>query len=548
MDHTYILNQIRSRRNLERAFQYALWDRHQTDYYFDYFELEYAFRNKEAIIDSLLDELKDPERYTPRPAYAFYPPKTDLCFRRMIYIPFKDLVVRYAFVSVLADYLDSELSPRCFAKRRARGEQAKQTLLKDFATVTWSGFCSWQKDCAEKHSVLLRTDISAFYDSISHDYLISLIARELAVQEDTILMRLFRRILCIPVISYSHFTGEPQQPLETKQGLAIGNNTEGFLANLYLKDVDELMNRIEGVEFGRYNDDMRIFGGDRKTVLDAVLALQETLLTKGLNLNSGKSQIAENEQEIEELRSKYYEVYFYHVVEEVEVIEHVQREINKLKDEIDAPFDEFDRRFEADEDLENNNDAKDFCKFVSDKDLLPLEERAPEHVEKLGQILRQWQGCGKHASWLIVQSAFWKGIPDVTCATAQRILLESLRSDEVDSYSKYRLIHHLVKRHGKDPKFRFLDQFSESQRNEFIGAIPDLLRQPAFELNIIGLYALRVFGMSFDELQEYTNSYMPRPIGEPIKKALSYIREPMEITGDLVTDSDREPDDTPQPY
>lgn len=510
--------------------------------------IEYSLQNKDSIINSIHEELNDPDSYVPRPAYAIYPPKTDLCYRRMIYIPFKDLVIRYAFVSVLADYLDNGLSERCFANRRAKGNQSSKMLLEDFASVSWPGFCTWQKDCANEYSVLLKTDISSFYDSISHNYLIKQIATELGVQDDTKLMYLFNKILCIPVISYSNFSNQPQPPLEMKQGLSIGNNTDGFLANLFIKDIDETMNKVKGIVFGRYNDDMRIFGNDRRSVLDAVLILQELLLAKGLNLNSGKSEMAENETAIEELRSKYYEVYDYHNLEEIEKIELVENEVNHIINEIDQPFDEFNRTFTINEDISTNKDAKEFCKFMSDQDLLPIEERFPEHIKKLDLILKKWQGSGKHASWLIIQSSFFNGVPGNTKTLAKEIMFKCLNSDDVDSYSKYRLIHHLVKIRGSNKKFRFIERLSDNEKKELVQTIPLLLRKSAFELNIIGLYTLKVLECSTNEIQKYISDYIPKPIGEPIKKIILYLQDPIEVPEELLIDTDYEPDDHPFQY
>src|SRR6266550_3237169 len=90
-----------------------------------------------------------------------------------IYVPFKDLVVRYAFATVVADLVDQDLPPRCFANRRDHGPESG-LFLQDFATVSWPRFCEWQRANSEQERfpTLLRTDISAFYDAISHKYLV----------------------------------------------------------------------------------------------------------------------------------------------------------------------------------------------------------------------------------------------------------------------------------------------------------------------------------------------------------------------------------------
>jgi hypothetical protein len=168
---------------------------------------------------------------------------------------FKDLVVRYAFATVVADLVDQDLSSKCFANRRDHDPDS-DLFLEDFANVSWPGFCKWQRDNRdqEKFSTLLRTDISAFYDAISHQYLVEEIATSLAVDAGSKLMRFFRRLLQVPVVSYSHVDGKQRVPETMHQGLCIGNSTEGFFANVYLRHIDQEIAEVEGVDFGRRFD------------------------------------------------------------------------------------------------------------------------------------------------------------------------------------------------------------------------------------------------------------------------------------------------------
>src|SRR5258708_5761899 len=116
-DAARLLKEVVKKTTLRRAFRYAHRDRSK-EWFYDPFELEWAARNEEAIVKDLAEELQDPMNYQLKPAYAYFTPKTELCCRRMIYIPFKDLVVRYAFAMVVADLVDQDLSPNCFANRR----------------------------------------------------------------------------------------------------------------------------------------------------------------------------------------------------------------------------------------------------------------------------------------------------------------------------------------------------------------------------------------------------------------------------------------------
>lgn len=549
-DHVRLLNRVRDRKTLRAAFQYALHDRVVRDYYYDPFELDFVVANKQSIVAELSKELADVRSYIPRPAYAYYPPKNDLCYRRMIYIPFKDLIVRYAFVIVLADLLDGELSYNCFANRRAHGEHAKVAFMEDFAKVSWPNFCHWQRDCVSRFPTLLRTDISAFYDSVSHDYLVEIIAKDLAVGVDTDLMKLFRCLLRVPVISYSHLACSPKDPEILRQGLAIGNSTDGFLANLYLKSIDEAMQRIPDVEFGRYNDDMRIFAKGLRQARDAMLVLQEHLLAKGLNLNTAKTRKAESPEDIEKLRSKTYEVYEYFSPEE-----EVSEKTAAHKD-LDQTFDMFSRKFAPGEELQKPEDAKEFCQFMSHKqnkqyDLLPIGDREPAHVAMLEDILTRWHGSSKHAAWVMAESACDARCPKETRRQASQALLCCLAHEDVATYAKYRFLHHLVKRRraqSSHSTFRYLDTVDKAVRDRLYQLLPDLLRKPAFELNIVALYTLMAIGSSPTDLEAFVRHYAPKPLGAPIKNALLSVLEPTGAVAPLDTAGEEEADGEPEYY
>jgi len=75
MDHQRALNQLRSREVLSVALNYALFDRVNGDFLFDPLEIENARANSETLINELIEELRNPGQFEPRPAFAFFPPK-----------------------------------------------------------------------------------------------------------------------------------------------------------------------------------------------------------------------------------------------------------------------------------------------------------------------------------------------------------------------------------------------------------------------------------------------------------------------------------------
>ncbi|MBE2280211.1 MAG: hypothetical protein IAE91_07465 [Ignavibacteriaceae bacterium] len=288
MDSSQLYREFKSKKNIEISYAYAINASYKSTYY-DEAELLYYSINKDEIIFQIIEEIQKPDRYSPSPAFAYFPPKNKLCFRRMIHIPFKDLVIRFAFVNIIAKYLDSELSETCFANRRAKGEDAKTNLTEDFAKGPWSNFCKWQVDCRENYRNVLRTDISAFYDSVSHENLITSVTSNLRIKTDNYFIEMLSKLLAYPVASYNSRTKTIKEVTNLKQGLCTGNDADSFLANIYLKDIDFEMSKFENSLFGRYNDDIRIFSKSKEELSLAILTLQEQLLAKGLNLNSSKT-------------------------------------------------------------------------------------------------------------------------------------------------------------------------------------------------------------------------------------------------------------------
>jgi Reverse transcriptase (RNA-dependent DNA polymerase) len=520
-DATRLLKEVGKTTTLRQAFQYAIHDR-QREWFYDPFELEWAERNEERIIKELTKELKDPLNYEFKPAYAYFPPKTDLCYRRMIYIPFKDLVVRYAFATVVGDLIDSDLSRNCFANRRDDDPQAGR-LLQDFASVSWPTFCEWQRinKGSNTYATLLRTDISAFYDSISHRYLIKEVASNLKVPRGSRLMKLFRLLLQVPVLSYCHLTRKQRGPETIFQGLSIGNSTEGLYANIYLNAIDRDMSKFEGIDFGRYNDDMRVFAIDRVTAKQAMLALQERLLTKGLNLNSSKTEFAEGEAAVERLRSRAYEADEYSDDDGPTII--------SRPEVADQPFDEFERAFEIGQSIENAKDAKDFCHFLAKRTI--FSERQPGHVRMLHIILTDWHGSAKHAAWRLVETIVRDECSKKTRELAEKALLECLTDPKVTNYGKYRLLHHLVRARRPSSfssmrSYRYWRKLKGSTIRELKDLLPRFLAEPAFELNIIALYAMRALGGSSSDLQNAVEVNACKPVPLPIRNALMLARRP----------------------
>jgi hypothetical protein len=528
---------------LRRALGYAIYDRTHTDFFYDPFEIEYAATHGDEIVTELVEELRAPADFNQRPAFAYFPPKNALCDRRLVYIPIKDLTLRYAFGILFSEQLETDIHPQCFANRRAIGEQENVRFIEDFATGGYARFCAWQSDSAAANNVLLRTDISSFYDSISHEYLIAAVCRQLSLPPESDFVRLFRRILQVPVVYYSPSTGQIEGPSVIHQGLPIGDGVEGYLANLYLKDVDDAM-ADAGACYGRYVDDIRLFATSRQQVLANLRVLQEKLLSKGLNLNASKTKIAENEEAQAELISRLY-------FDDSYAGEDDPQAGVQIAAEIDPPLTEFTRTFTREDVLSSGGDAKDFCRYLSahhanGRPVVALGERRRWHLDRLHEIIAQWRGPTKHACWLLVQTAVHRRVPQTVRQRAREVLLILLENEEVSAYGRYRILHHLTKwRLVGGVRRRFIDDLPGLDRTRITNLIPAFLRAHAFELNLIGLYAARALGAATSALRSLVGEHSPSRC-EPIRNALESIRVEMAVPV-LPLVEEVEPDAQPDP-
>jgi hypothetical protein len=544
MDHAHAMNRVRSREILSAALSYAIFDRTHGDHFFDPLEITRANHNREVILSELVEELQQPERFDPRPAFAYFPPKNELCDRRLIYLPIKDLTVRYAIAIVFSEQIETEIHPQCFANRRATGSAAQTRFTEEFATGGWARFCRWQSERCDDNLILVRTDISSFYDSISHDYLIDAVCRHLGLPKDCPLIKLLQRLLEIPVIYYSPSTDKIESAI-TRQGLPIGDGVEGYLANLYLKDVDDAMADVDA-RYGRYVDDIRIFGNSRTDVLKHLRILQEQLLRKGLNLNSSKTKIAEDAATRADLMSRLHYGETYGEEEDEDAG-------STIRKQVDVPFEQFSRTFAELQVLEKGDDAKDFCKFLGahaqdGRPLIGLPQRENWHVDRLEEIVSKWRGPTKHAAWLLAQTAVYRGVKPAVKQRAREAIMRLLSDAALSSYSRYRLLHHLTKPRpsARGGTFRFVDEFETLHHQRIRELLLDFLEAPAFELNLIALYLLRTSGVSVDELKRLVAAHT-KPGCEPVRNALEAASQIPETESGFEESAD-EPDARPGPY
>ncbi|CAM4439645.1 hypothetical protein [Vibrio agarivorans] len=139
-----LMQQLASRENVTRAFENALTERFTDEHAMFQSENTHAKANKNEIIDSLIEELKNQASYQPRLGFYYEVPKSPLVDRPVVYLPFEELVVHYAFIQVIADVLDPQLLGCCFANRLNRRPKEKR-LSQSLQTLGGQGTTSGRK-------------------------------------------------------------------------------------------------------------------------------------------------------------------------------------------------------------------------------------------------------------------------------------------------------------------------------------------------------------------------------------------------------------------
>lgn len=135
----------------------------------------------------------------------------------------------------------------------------------------------YHKGINEMYSYKL--DISDYFNSIDAGRFLPLLRNALA--DDGRLYEVIKNMLDCP---YALLDGEK---VTAKKGILAGSPISGFMANLYLTDLDKYFEQ-RGVLYARYSDDI-IFFAQSESELDGYIKTVENVLTqKGLSVNPKK--------------------------------------------------------------------------------------------------------------------------------------------------------------------------------------------------------------------------------------------------------------------
>lgn len=298
-----LFDQITSEDNVRLAIKLTLNDVSK-EMFCNPIQIEHCRANQAKYIKMVRSRLLDYQNFETKVAVRALKRKNAFALRNFVTPDIEDNIARMAVVLPIANELEAKLIDNCFSNRRGEQIKLNNSLTEDYAKHGWPKFSEWQAAAVKNYNLLLKTDLSSFFDSVCHEHLINAIRKEFGIPSNDPLVILLKQMLKVKHVYSGH-----SDPKEVIHGITIGPLGNHVFANLLLNEIDHIMLSIAGIEYGRYVDDIRIFASSKQKIKTALNTLQMKLYEIGLNLNGAKTQYAGNTKLLDKLLSEMFFTY-----------------------------------------------------------------------------------------------------------------------------------------------------------------------------------------------------------------------------------------------
>lgn len=253
---------------------------------------EVAIKLFESHLDLELERcaqtLKNGYKFCPNPLH-YKSPKNEKEYRIRIMDNVHDSLVATAFLDLYGRRLDKDfLDVSC--GNRINPERHSEYIYVHFWYAWYHRFIlPLLRNAPNNYRYYCHLDIASFYPNVNQTLLLKKLLNLLPGQDTGL------KNLLVSLILRNYRDHKP------KHGLPQGPVTSGFLANLYLHEVDEAMQTFSTLFYRRYVDDFYLLGETKEHLRQCIVVLGAYLGRLGLRLKEEKSEFGARS----ELYSRY---------------------------------------------------------------------------------------------------------------------------------------------------------------------------------------------------------------------------------------------------
>lgn len=251
-------------------------------------ELDFCDKYIEIIIKDIIKKLNS-RTYIFSDKYTVYIPKDDGLLRRISISTLEDQLVMQVILNSIGHKIEKKFIKTSYGNRIEKKKGKLSSYIFKPYYIQFNKFINSVIHNIEKgYNWICETDITAYFDTISHERLDEILTNALNV-EDTLIS--YTKDLILDFIKTDVLENGKRR--KSERGIPQSIPISSFIGNLYLNDIDYEMSKNKDILFFRYVDDIRILGKSREAVESALLNLQKNILLKDLYINGSKTHIYE---------------------------------------------------------------------------------------------------------------------------------------------------------------------------------------------------------------------------------------------------------------
>ncbi|SDQ91079.1 Reverse transcriptase (RNA-dependent DNA polymerase) [Flagellimonas zhangzhouensis] len=191
--------------------------------------------------------------------------------------------------------------------------------------------------------IILRTDVANFYESVPQFRLLRII------NNNQLLTPKSKRLIKSLLFSYNNLSNQQGIPERDQVGIPRGIGISAYLAELYMRDIDEKINRLDGITYyARYVDDIIVLFTPswKLTEPDYISKVENVIQQSGLNINNAKTYCHDIQKDQSEINIEFLGYIFKLKTSEYQGTSMSKRKIDKYLERINKSIDKYFEQLE----------------------------------------------------------------------------------------------------------------------------------------------------------------------------------------------------------